>query len=252
LRITIEFLGKLNKFLPKKKRNQKLSADFIGKRSVKDLIQAHGIPQTEVGGIKVHSQWVEFSYLLMDGDSILVLPICSSAESPTNPILKESFESKDPAFICDVHLRKLARRLRLLGFDTKYDSVWSDAELADISFRENSILLTRDRGLLMRKKAYRGIYVSNTNPEKQVVEVLKRLCLWGHIRPFSRCLVCNSSLQQLAMDKNIRKTEFKNIIPPKVLEWTNDFHFCPSCKKIYWKGSHYKKLQRMIEEYYIK
>ncbi len=174
--VDIFFHGELVDLLPLKKRKERLTVEWKGKRSVKDLVESLCVPHTEVGGIRVNDRWVSFSHILSNGDRIAVFPYSTDCRTRDNPLFKPG-SLIHPGFICDVHLWKLARRLRLLGFDTFYDPQWDDAGLADISQKQGLILLTRDRGLLIRKKVTRGVYIHNTDPEKQVKELLKRLDL---------------------------------------------------------------------------
>jgi uncharacterized protein with PIN domain len=246
--VDIFFQGELIDFLPLKKRKENLTVKWKGKRSVKDLVESLCVPHTEVGGIRVNDQWVTFSYILDEGDRVIVFPFSPECRTRDNPLFKPE-PSTQPAFICDVHLWKLARRLRLLGFNTYFNAQWDDARLADISQKEGLILLTRDRGLLIRKKVTRGVYIHSTDPEKQVKELLQRLNLHKRIAPFTRCLLCNGLLEPVEVDSTFFNERLKSQIPPKVLEWTQEYHFCTSCQKVFWKGSHYEKLIRKIDEY---
>jgi len=247
--VEIFFNGELEDLLPETGKEKYITVESRGKRSVKDLVQSMGVPHTEVGGIRVNDAWVEFSYLLRDGDRVDVFPISPRAKTADNPLLHRCEPFKNPGFVCDVHLWKLARRLRLLGFDTRFNPGWDDADLADISQKERLILLTRDRGLLMRNKVTRGLLIRKTDPEKQVEEVLRRLEIDKNVRPFTRCLVCNGILEPAALEGEFFEKKLKAHIPPGVLEWCKEYHFCPSCEKVFWKGSHYEKLIGLVEKY---
>jgi uncharacterized protein with PIN domain len=250
MKVDIFFHGELNDLLPLKKREKHLTVEWKGRRSVKDLVESQCVPHTEVGGIRVHDRWVDFSYILREGDRVVVFPVNSGSELCTgdNPLFNPE-PIKDPKFICDVHLWKLARRLRLLGFDTRFDPRWDDAQLADISQRQGLILLSRDRGLLIRSSVQRGIYIHSTDPEIQVKEVLHRLHLFQLAAPFTRCLLCNGFLEPVDLEGEEFETKFKPLIPEGVLNWSKEFHFCSSCQKIFWKGTHYDKLTRKIKSY---
>lgn len=239
--VEISFHGQLNSLLPVKKRNRPLTIEWKGKRSVKDLVESLCVPHTEVGEIRVNDRWVDFSYILCDNDKVTVFPV--SLPGPLG--------MGEPKFICDVHLWKLARRLRLLGFDTQYDPRWDDARLADISQKQELILLTRDRGLLIRRKVERGIYIYNTDPEKQVKELLRRLGVRGPTAPFTRCLLCNGFLEPMDMADQETVKKVKSLVPGEILKWADDFHYCPSCRKMFWKGSHYLKLMKKLDEYLL-
>ncbi|MDQ1351790.1 MAG: uncharacterized protein QG657_2095 [Acidobacteriota bacterium] len=239
--VEISFHGQLNSLLPVKKRNRLLTVEWKGKRSVKDLVESLCVPHTEVGEILVNDQCVAITYILCDNDRVTVFPV--SLPGPLG--------MGDPKFICDVHLWKLARRLRLLGFDTLHDPQWDDAQLADISQKQGLILLTRDRGLLIRRKVERGIYIYSTDPEKQVKELLQRLGVRGLTAPFTRCLRCNGFLESMDMADQEMARKVKSLVPGEILKWANEFHYCPSCRKMFWKGSHYLKLLQKLEDYLL-
>ena len=247
--VCILFNGELADFLPAAGKEKYLRVEFPGKRSVKDLIQSMGVPHTEVGGIQVNGQWKDFPYILRDKDTVDVFPVSPRGKTADNPLRHRCEPLKKPGFLCDVHLWKLARRLRLLGFDTRFNPQWDDAELADISQQERLILLTRDRGLLMRNKVIRGQLIRNTDPEKQVTEILQRLDPDEEVRPFTRCLVCGGILKPVALESTFFEENLKPQIPPGVLAWCSTYHFCPSCEKVFWKGSHYEKLMGIVEKY---
>ncbi len=236
--IRISFKGDLKQILHKKSSDEFLVVESHGKRSVKDLIQSLGVPHTEVGEITVDRKPVDLTYLLNEDAAIEVFP----SLSPRSPI-------DNPCFICDVHLWKLSRRLRFLGFDTFFHPELDDGELADLSGKDHRILLTRDRGLLMRNKISLGLLIRNTHTDKQVKEVLERLGISHLIKPFIRCFLCNGLLDRLNQGDILFREKVKNLIPPNVLEWCTDFHFCFTCHKVYWKGSHSEKLNRLLNRY---
>lgn len=240
MRVRISFNGDLKDLLKNDGKGLGMSVEFPGKRSVKDLVQSLGVPHTEVGKIRVKDQWIDSSYVLHEGDTVEVFPV-----SPG----KTKIDTDNPGFICDVHLWKLARRLRLLGFDTRFNPQWDDAELADICHKERLVLLSRDRGLLKRNKVEHGLLIRNTDPEKQVSEVLQRLRISAKAAPFTRCLVCNGLLEPVSITGKLFEKKIKPQLPPNILDWCKEFHFCPTCEKAFWKGSHYKKLIRMIDRY---
>ena len=193
---------------------------------------------------------VDFSYIVRDGDRLSVYPVFESLDIDDVNRLRPS-PLRDTRFVLDVHLRKLARRMRLMGFDVNYEADRDDQELAYIAERENRILLSRDRQLLMRRNVSRGIIIRNDDPHRQIVEVLERLDLWDRVEPFSRCIECNGSIEDLPYNSDdfIR---IRDRIPEGVLEWCSEYLQCSGCKKIYWKGSHFNKLvgivNRIMEE----
>lgn len=244
-RVTIRFYEELNDFLPPVKRKKDIDFEFPGRRSVKDLIESFCVPHVEVDLILANGKSVNFSYIVNDGDRISVYPVFETLDIGTVTRLRPA-PLRDPRFVLDVHLQKLARRLRLLGFDVDYQPDRDDAELADIAERENRILLSRDRQLMMRKKVTRGLYVRNTDAEKQVNEVLDRLDLRGRCRPFTRCIECNGAIESLDVTDG-GSSDLADRIPPGVRSWCREYYRCRGCGRIYWKGSHYEKLKKRLE-----
>ena len=242
--IIIRYYEELNDFLHQGKRKQDIPFSFAGRRSVKDLIESMGVPHVEVDLILVNGVSVDFNYIVKDGDRISVYPVFESLDISGATRLRPS-PLRDTKFILDVHLRKLARRMRLLGFDTDYEEHRDDDILADISERENRILLTCDRQLLMRKIVTRGIIIRSRNPEEQIIEVIKRLQLRNFISPFTRCIECNGLISGDISDSPEFES-LKNRIPPGVIVWCPEFYRCTSCGKIYWRGSHYDKLKEKV------
>ena len=246
VKIIIRFYEELNDLIPQKMRKQDIDFSFNGRRSVKDLIESFGVPHVEVDLILVNGKSVDFSYIVRDNDRISVYPVFELLNLKDANKLRPS-PLRDTKFVIDVHLRKLARRLRLLGFDVDYADMRDDKELAEISERDSRILLTRDRQLLMRRNVSRGIIIRDSNPDKQIIEVLNRFDIWERIDTFSRCIECNGKITSLPTD-GIRFDERKDYIPAGVLDWCSIFYECTECEKIYWKGSHYEKLGSILQD----
>ncbi|OUL17716.1 Mut7-C RNAse domain-containing protein [Nostoc sp. 106C] len=234
------FYAELNDFLRRSKRQVKIVHSFAERASIKDMIESLGIPHPEVDFIKVNDKYVDFSYIVQDGDIINVYPI--SANFPTKPTVSVRPQSLSIIrFVVDIHLGKLATSLRLLGFDTLYRNDYADEELAEISHTQVRILLTRDKGLLMRSLVTYGYYVRSTNPQQQILEVLRRFELFNLVSPFQRCLRCNGLLE------TVEKETIINQLPATVQLQNHEFHHCQECKQIYWKGTHYERLQQFID-----
>jgi uncharacterized protein with PIN domain/sulfur carrier protein ThiS len=244
-RISIRFYEELNDFIRRDMRKKDMDMVFSGRRSVKDLIESLGVPHVEVDLILANGRSVGFEHIVEDGDRISVYPVFESLDLSGLTRLRR-IPLRDIRFVLDVHLRKLARRLRLLGFDTDYGENRDDGELARISAAESRVLLTRDRGLLMRRMVERGLYVRSTDPEKQLEEILDRLDLRRQCRPFTRCLECNGKIEE--MDKNKWTGIIEREVPPGVRAWCGDYSRCSSCGKIYWRGSHYDRLKKIAEK----
>jgi uncharacterized protein len=233
------FHAGLNFFLPRDKKRVSIPHTFGDRSSIKDMIESLGVPHPEIGCIEVNEKYVDFSYIVRNKDVINVYPIYMTDE--ISPDVSVSPPPLDViSFILDIHLGKLANSLRLLGFDTLYRNDYHDEELARVSGSENRILLTRDKGLLMRSIVSHGYYVRDTNPNRQVLEVMRRFNLSDLVTPFHRCLRCNGLLE------SVSKESVYDELPESVKQLNHDFHRCQSCTQVYWKGSHYDKLNEFV------
>ncbi len=239
--VSIRFYEELNDFLPRDKQRATYQVDFPQPRSIKDLVEAEGVPHTEVDLILVNGAPVDFEYLVADGDRISVYPVFESLDiqgvSPLRPR-----PLREPRFIADVHLGKLSRLLRLLGLDCRYEPALDDPELAAISHAERRILLTRDHGLLKRRIVDHGICIRSDDPEEQAREVIRRIHLEGSLNPATRCPACNGLLEDVAPEA------VAGLVPADTWEAYDAFRRCRQCAKIYWKGTHWKRLQPLIDE----
>lgn len=234
------FDAELNDFLPPRKRQVVIEHFFAQSSSIKDMIESLGVPHPEVDCIEVNGKAVDFSYIVQDGDIIKVYPISATAVTKVNVSVRPKPLSV-VRFVLDIHLGKLVTSLRLLGFDALYRNDYSDEELARISSTQERILLTRDKGLLMRSMVQYGYYVRNTDPQQQVPEVMRRFDLYKLVSPFQRCLRCNGLLEPVAKEFVIDQ------LPESVQLQNNEFHRCLDCAQVYWKGSHYQRLQQLID-----
>jgi uncharacterized protein len=239
-RAHFRFYAELNDFLPRERRMSSFAQEFSGRRTVKSLIEDLGIPHTEVDVILINGRSVDFACPVVDGDSVSVYPTFESLDvTPLTRLRPKPL--RETRFIADAHLGRLATHLRLLGFDTKLARAEEDAEVVEISRCERRILLTRDRELLKHGSLTHGLFIHARHPRQQLVEVLQRLDLNRSIRPFSRCLECNESLQQVPVDIVAGR------IPASVKSRFSEFRQCPSCARVYWPGSHYRRMQRFLE-----
>jgi uncharacterized protein len=236
----VRFYAELNDFVAPWRRGRTTSYGFGLSGSVKDLIEALGAPHTEVELILANGEPVDFSYRVQNGDRISVYPEFEAMDI-SSLVRPRRQPFRDLRFVADTHLGRLAAYLRMVGFDTVYRSDYGDEELADISASDKRILLTRDRGLLKRNIVKRGYCVRTTNPRAQLAEVLQRFDLSGSIAPFERCVHCNELLQPT------RKELISDRLQPDTKQYYEDFCTCPGCHCIYWKGSHYRRMQLFIE-----
>jgi uncharacterized protein len=235
------FYAELNDFLPAEKRMQAITYCFKNNPAIKDPIEALGVPHTEIELIIVNGRSVGFDYRLADGDRVAVYPVFEAFDVTPLVRLRER-PLREPRFVVDSNLGKLARWLRLLGFDTLYSNNFSDAGIARLSAARHRILLTRDRFLLRQKIITHAHWVRAQNPDAQVVEVIRRFDLGRQISPFRRCLECNGVIEKVA------KSTVIDQLKPLTRRYYDIFYRCSSCHKVYWKGPHYQKLLEKVAE----
>jgi len=238
---TFRFYEELNDFLPPTHRKEDITVPFEQRSSVKDMIESLGVPHTEIDLILANQDSVDFSYIVQDRDRISVYPMFESFDiSPLNRL--RPLPLRRVRFVLDTHLGKLAKYLRMMGFDTLYDNQFNDPQLAGLACAgERRILLTRDVGLLKHKRITHGYFVRNTAPRQQIREILDRFDLRDSVKPFSRCVNCNGSIEKLD------KIEAKGHVPAGIYEQLDDFVICRDCRQVYWKGSHYDRMMRFID-----
>jgi len=223
------FHDRLNDFLLRDQKEQQVIIDFEGRQSIKHLAESLGVPHPEIGQIQVNGQDGALEWITQDGDRVEIFPV-------KNGCLIE------PRFLLDCHLGRLTAHLRMLGFDCLYQNDYEDSTMAEIVQREERILLTRDRRLLMRKVILHGYCLRSLNSLEQLSEVIRRFDLMDKIQPFHRCLHCNHPLKAVDKDTILDRLE------PLTKQYFDKFHICPACGQIYWKGSHYEQMQNLIEQ----
>ncbi len=235
-----QFYDELNDLLPAAQRSGQIPITFQGNQTVKHLIESLGVPHTEVRTILANGRPVDFGYQVGDQEKIQVFSAFSNPPvTDTRPL--NSTSETPPRFILDIHLGKLARYLRMLGFDTWYDNTYEDLQLARLANQDARILLSRDRRLLMRSLVICGYCIRELDPECQLLEVIKRFSLVKKIMPFKRCIRCNALLETVPKEAIIDRLQ------PLTRKFFDEFHICPDCKQIYWKGSHYEHMQHFIQ-----
>lgn len=235
------FYDELNDFLPPARQSIVFPYQFVATPAIKDVIEAVGVPHTEIDLILVNGHSVNFDYRVYGFELVCVYPQCElSACIPLIHLLPEPLP--EIKFIADANLGKLAIKLRLLGFDTLYRNDFADREIVALSLHEQRIILTRDKGVLKYSAAKHGYWVRNDAPKRQLKEVVCRLQLQSFFHPFTRCSVCNTQLQ------HIDKVLIKERLEEKTLLFVDDFMLCPGCKKIYWQGTHSERFRKYIDE----
>lgn len=240
MKAVFRFYGSLNDFLPPERCSTDFFHDFLLPGSVKDMIEAAGVPHPEVGLIVANGQPVDFAYLVRKGDRIAVYPEFRSITLPS--LLRAPLQDANSRFVLDTHLGTLAGYLRMLGFDSVYSNSFADDQLAELSCNETRILLTRDRGLLKRGQVTYGYYVRETAPRRQLVEIIGRYKLLSWVQPFRRCIQCNLPLHEA------EKNSVLDQLPERTATRFDQFTKCDSCGRIYWEGSHFERMKRFISE----
>ena len=225
---SFHFHGNLTDFIRIPGKVSLIDYSFAGHPSVKDAIEAIGVPHPEIKMVSANGHNISISEALYNGSYIEVFPFIDIPDSPGK-------------FILDVHLGKLARFIRLLGFDALYSNHYSDKDILDVIKIEQRIVLTRDVGLLKHKAISWGYWLRSQDPFKQLEEVIERFQLKKDIQPFSRCLICNGYLHK------IEKAKVHHLLPPRTQIFFHEFYQCQDCRKIYWKGSHYEHMLQQIQ-----
>jgi len=237
----LRFYEELNDFLPKEKKKTSFSCTFSGNPSVKDLIESLGVPHVEVDLILVNGKPVTFSYKVNDEDNISVYPVFESLDITGVTHLRQK-PLRNVKFILDEHLGKLARYLRLCGFDTLISKEFTDNEIVRISVSEKRIILTRDKQLLKNRLVTHGCWIRSVHTDEQIIDVFRRFDLKNMVRPFSRCLECNSLLIDVSKD------DIQERLLPGTRKYFENFRKCPGCDRIYWEGSHFQRMKTYIDQ----
>lgn len=235
----IRFYEELNDFLPGGRRERPICYEFRGSPSVKDAIEALGVPHVEIDLILVNSRPVDFSCKIRNEDYISVYPQFESFDITGVTHLRAK-PLRNLKFLLDVHLGKLARYMRLCGFDTCYHPGLRDDEIINLSLEEKRVILTRDVGLLKNGRVKRGYWVRSIRTEEQIKEILNRFDLRKEIRLFTRCMECNAVLE------DVDKEAIAGRLLPKTRAYYSEFKLCPGCDRIYWEGSHYRRMKEFI------
>ena len=239
--VEIRAYAELGDFLAPQERGRTIRRPFRPHQTVKDVVEAAGIPHTEVDLVVVGGEPVGFDHRPAAGDRLAVYPVFETLD--IGPITRlRPAPLRDPRFVVDVHLGRLARLLRLVGLDARWASDLEDDELVAISRAQRRIVLTRDRGLLKRRLVTHGLFVRSDRPLDQVVDVLRRLDLGDRLAPFTRCLACGDVLVP------VPKAEVLDRLQTLTRQHYDEFHRCAGCDRVYWRGSHHARLAAVVDE----
>ena len=226
-------------FLPATRFRGAFEYPFDGHPSVKDALEAIGVPHPEVDLVLVNGAPVAFTHPLQAGDRVSAYPRFHAVDVGDISLVRPA-PIPEPRFLLDTHLGRLAAYVRLAGFDATYGRDWDDETLAETSRRERRILLTRDVALLKRSVIDHGYYLRHTDPRRQLAEVVERYDLAAAACPFTRCLRCNGEIEPVS------KATVLDRLPPRTREHYHEFWRCPRCARVYWKGSHFEWMRRLL------
>ena len=236
---TFRFYEELNDFLPPARRKQAFSCACARDATTKHMIEALGVPHTEVELILLNGDSVGFDVILRDGDRLSVYPKFETFDIRSLLRVRER-PQRSLRFVADAHLGGLARLLRMAGFDTLYDNHIDDAEVAAYSEHEQRIVLTRDRDLLKRRAVTHGCYIRSLKAAAQLCELVGRLDMARSAQPFTLCLRCNAPL------RTIDKALIAGQLPDKVRDTQELFQTCDVCKGVFWRGSHWQRMKHIL------
>jgi uncharacterized protein len=239
---TFRFYEELNAFLEPKHRKREFTHRFDGTASVKDRIESLGVPHTEVDLVLVDGESVGFGHRLHGGERVAVYPVFERFDIDRLTRLRPR-PLRDPRFVLDVHLGRLAAYLRLLGFDCHYGNDLSDERIIELARRERRIILTRDVGLLKDGRVTHGAFVHGTRPLHQVAEIVERFQLEGCLRPWTRCMKCNGLIEVVGPERLDQ-----DALPADIRQRFNRYGRCRDCRRVYWPGSHSDRLRERLAE----
>ncbi|MGY1896126.1 Mut7-C RNAse domain-containing protein [Nocardia gipuzkoensis] len=237
--VELRVYAELNDFLRPDERYTVLRRPFRPHQTVKDVIEAAGIPHTEVDLVLVDGHPVDFDHQPPIGGRVTAYPVFETLDIGAVTRVRPH-PLRAPRFLADVNLGGLAKLMRLMGLDVHCRWDAEDAELAEVSAAEHRILLTRDRGLLKRRNVTHGVYIRSDQPVEQVVEVIRRLDLAACLAPFTRCLRCGGAVAAVA------KAEVEDRLEPLTRRYYETFRQCHACGRVYWQGSHQARLAETV------
>lgn len=241
---TFRFYQELGEFLPRDRRGRTFASECARQSTTKHMIEALGVPHTEVEMVLVNGEESGFDRVLEDGDHVAVYSRFELLEvGPHGGIAQERLRERPRErmrFVADSHLGGLARLLRMAGYDTLYDNHYHDDDVEDLAENDDRIVLTRDRELLKRRSILHGCYIHALDPAQQLRELFERLDLADGARPFSLCLHCNVALRE------VDKAGVADRLPESVRALHDSFTTCDNCLRVYWKGSHYKRMAALL------
>ena len=237
---TFRFYEELNDFLAPGRRRREFACECAREATVKHMVEALGVPHTEVELVLVNGESVGFDHRLRDGDRVAVYPKFEALDVTPLVRVREG-TLRTIRFLADAHLGALARLLRMAGFDTLYDNHMADRDVVRLAREQQRIVLTRDRQLLKHRDLTHGCYVHALQPQEQLREVFERLDLARAARPFTRCLECNAPLHPVEPER------VAALVPPGVAGRYARFSRCEGCARVFWEGTHWRRMRALLD-----
>jgi uncharacterized protein len=239
--VYLTFHNDLQMLLQKSHEGKVVEYALKRRASLKDIIESQGIPHTEVAQILLNNMELGFGFIPVGGETIDILPFSEKISVFTMTLLRPQ-PIYSLQFMVDINVRKLARNLRIIGFDTTLVPDMRLVEIGNVATSQQRILITRNRELLKCNTVIHGHLVRSENHVTQLQEAAKLYKLKLHIKPFSRCIACNGDLVSVA------KQDIFHRLEPLTQKYFNMFKRCNDCEKIYWQGSHHEQMLRLISE----
>lgn len=239
--IRFRFYEELNDYLPEEMRKRWIESEVTKGTTIGEKIQSFGIPLEEIDLILVNQHSETRNYVLREGDRISVFPVFELFDISKISTLRDK-PLRNLLFICDVHLGRLCKYLRMLGFDTLYSNFYTSEQLIEIAHLEHRVILSRSQQLTKNKRVTRALWIRSAIPTEQLKDLIKKLNLSKQANPLTRCLTCNNRLEK------VEKYEIINRLEARTTKYYTEFFRCPVCDQIYWKGSHYEHMKEFIHQ----
>ncbi len=238
-KVYFRFYEELNNYLSEEKRKMWFNFNFNNEITVLSAILLLNVPAKEIDLILINQKSEGFDYILKNNDRISVYPKFELFDiSELNDVRDRPL--RETKFICDVHLGKLSRYLRMLGFDSLYSNQYSNDEIIKISYEEKRIILSKNIKFKKYEEVTHFYWIRSSNTKEQLIDIIKKMQLENCINPYTRCIECNDLIQE------IEKNKIKKRLLTNTLKYFNEFNLCSKCNKIYWKGSHYEDMNDFI------
>jgi len=239
--ITFRCYAELNDFLPQEHRQKAFVHPLKTPVTLGEALESLGIPWSEVDLVLVNSEPEALYKRLRENDFVSVYPTFETLDIGQLKSV-HSHALRVTRFVLDAHLGKLAKYLRMLGFDSLYRNDFGDEEIIEMALQGKRIILTRDKLLLRSRRVTHGYFVRSTEKHEQLREVVQKFDLYSQFKSFTRCMTCNAQLVPKS------KEDIMDLVEQDTQQYFHEFFYCPDCRKVYWKGSHFKRMESFIRD----